>query len=76
MFLSLSFFFLHVFRNLKAGDTQIRLNFVIPIAVAQLIFILGIDATQTKVSTRIVSGANDIITKRREASFRKRKTHL
>ena len=63
-------------RNLKAADTQIRLNFVISIAVAQLIFILGIDATQTKVSTCIVSRSNDIKTKRREASFRKRKNYL
>ena len=41
----------YTFRNLKAEDTQIRLNFVISIAVAQLIFILGIDATQSKVRT-------------------------
>ncbi|XP_073231917.1 adhesion G-protein coupled receptor D1-like [Porites lutea] len=46
-----------VFLNLKAGDTQIRLNFVISIAVAQLIFILGIDATQTKAICTTIAAA-------------------
>ncbi|CAH3044158.1 unnamed protein product, partial [Porites evermanni] len=43
--------------NLKAADTQIRLNFVISIAVAQLIFILGIDATRTKAICTTIAAA-------------------
>ncbi|KAJ7374621.1 hypothetical protein OS493_004960 [Desmophyllum pertusum] len=46
-----------VFLNLKTEDTQIRFNLVISIAVAQLVFIVGIDATQIKAVCTVVAAA-------------------
>ncbi|KAL9974052.1 hypothetical protein ACROYT_G011043 [Oculina patagonica] len=46
-----------VFLNLKTHDTQIRFNLVISIAAAQLVFILGIDATQIKTACIVAAAA-------------------
>ena len=39
-----------LFRNLKQEQIQIRLNLVVAIAIAQITFLSGIDATDAKVS--------------------------
>ena len=38
------------FRNLKQEQIQIRLNLVVAIAIAQITFLTGVDATDTKAS--------------------------
>ena len=38
------------FRDLKEDQTQIRFNLVVAIAIAQITFLAGIDATEVKVS--------------------------
>ena len=37
-------------RDLKEDQTQIRFNLVVAIAIAQITFLAGIDATEVKVS--------------------------
>ena len=43
-------FFFSSFRDLKEDQTQIRFNLVVAIAIAQITFLAGIDATEVKVS--------------------------
>ena len=38
------------FRDLKEDQTQIRFNLVVAIAIAQITFLAGIDATEVMVS--------------------------
>ena len=40
------------YRNLKQEQIQIRFNLVVAIAIAQIIFLAGIDASETKVNHR------------------------
>ena len=42
--------FFSSFRDLKEDQTQIRFNLVVAIAIAQITFLAGIDATEVKVS--------------------------
>ena len=49
------FYFLVHYRNLKQEQCQIRLNLVIAIAIAQIMFLSGIQATTYKVSINFVS---------------------
>ena len=44
------FFFFSSFRDLKEDQTQIRFNLVVAIAIAQITFLAGIDATEVMVS--------------------------
>ena len=45
-----SIIFFSSFRDLKEDQTQIRFNLVVAIAIAQITFLAGIDATEVKVS--------------------------
>ena len=42
--------FILTFRNLRQEHIQIRLNLVVAIAIAQIVFLTGIDASQTKMN--------------------------
>ena len=47
-----NYFFFSSFRDLKENQTQIRFNLVVAIAIAQITFLAGIDATEVMVSLR------------------------
>ena len=48
--LTLRYYFFSSFRNLKQEQIQIRFNLVVAIAMAQIAFLSGIDASESKVS--------------------------
>ena len=49
-YLTLRYYCFRPFRNLKQEQIQIRFNLVVAIAMAQIAFLSGIDALETKVS--------------------------